>query len=44
VSSAAATSANEAGELTALHLLESPKLDQPMRTFIGDSREVIKVG
>jgi hypothetical protein len=32
------------GELTALHLLESPKLDQPMTTFIGDSREVVKVG
>ena len=32
------------GELTALHLLESPRLDQPMTTFIGDSREVVKVG
>lgn len=32
------------GELTALHLLESPKLDQPITTFIGDSREVLKVG
>ena len=32
------------GELTALHLLESAKLDQPMTTFIGDSREVVKVG
>lgn len=32
------------GELTALHLLESPRLDQPMTTFIGDLREVVKVG
>jgi hypothetical protein len=31
-------------ELTALHLLESPRLDRPMTTFIGDSREVVKVG
>jgi hypothetical protein len=31
-------------DLTALHLLESPKLNQPMSTFIGDSREVVKVG
>jgi predicted helicase len=32
------------GELTALHLLESPKLDQPITEFIGTSKEVIKVG
>lgn len=38
------TLARLGGELTALHLLESPKLDQPMTTFIGDSREVVKVG
>lgn len=32
------------GELTALHLLESPKLDQPITEFIGNTREVVKVG
>jgi predicted helicase len=32
------------GELTALHLLESPQLDQPITEFIGSSRAVIKVG
>lgn len=32
------------GELTALHLLESPKLAQPITEFIGTSREVTKVG
>jgi len=32
------------GELTALHLLESPKLDQPITEFIGRSKEVTKVG
>ena len=32
------------GELTALHLLESPKLDKPITEFIGHSREVVKVG
>ena len=32
------------GELTALHLLESPKLDIPTTQFIGHSREVVKVG
>lgn len=32
------------GELTALHLLESPKLDQPITEFIGTSKEVTKVG
>jgi type I restriction-modification system DNA methylase subunit len=32
------------GELTALHLLESPKLDKPMTKFVGSSREVVKVG
>ena len=31
-------------ELTALHLLESPKLDKPRTEFIGSSREVVKVG
>jgi hypothetical protein len=31
-------------ELTALHLLESPKLDKPRTKFIGSSREVVKVG
>jgi hypothetical protein len=38
------TLAQLGGELTALHLLESPRLDQPMTTFIGDLREVVKVG
>jgi predicted helicase len=32
------------GELTALHLLESPKLAQPITEFIGSSKEVTKVG
>jgi predicted helicase len=32
------------GELTALHLLESPKLAQPITEFIGKSKEVTKVG
>jgi hypothetical protein len=32
------------GELTALHLLESPKLDTPTTEFTGHSREVTKVG
>jgi len=32
------------GELTSLHLLESPTLDKPRTKFIGNSREVVKVG
>ena len=32
------------GELTALHLLESPNLAQPITAFIGSSKEVTKVG
>jgi len=32
------------GELTALHLMESPQLDQPHTKFVGSSREVVKVG
>jgi len=32
------------GELVALHLLESPKLDKPITEFIGKGREVVKVG
>jgi len=32
------------GELTALHLLESPKHAQPITEFIGTSKEVTKVG
>jgi predicted helicase len=32
------------GELTALHLLESPKLAQPITEFIGKSKEVTKIG
>jgi hypothetical protein len=32
------------GELTALHLLESPKLDQPITKFIGRSKEVTRIG
>ena len=32
------------GELTALHLLESPKLAQPITEFIGGSKAVTKVG
>ncbi|MEI6605895.1 MAG: type ISP restriction/modification enzyme, partial [Verrucomicrobiota bacterium] len=32
------------GELTALHLLESPKLDKPISQFIGKSKEVTKIG
>jgi predicted helicase len=32
------------GELTALHLLESPKLDKPITEFIGKSKEVTKIG
>lgn len=31
------------GELTALHLLESPKLDQPITEFIGSNTQVSKV-
>ncbi|MGE0467717.1 MAG: type ISP restriction/modification enzyme, partial [Steroidobacteraceae bacterium] len=30
------------GELVALHLLESPRLDQPITEFIGSNREVAK--
>ena len=32
------------GELTALHLLESPKLAQPITEFIGRSKEVTRIG
>lgn len=32
------------GELTALHLLESPRLDKPPTQFIGRTRQVSKVG
>ncbi|MCX8495525.1 MAG: hypothetical protein ORN51_05010 [Akkermansiaceae bacterium] len=32
------------GELTALHLLESPKLAQPITEFIGKSKEVTRIG
>lgn len=32
------------GELTPLHLLESPKLAQPITEFVGTSKEVTKVG
>ena len=32
------------GELTALHLLESPKLAQPITEFIGGSKEVTRIG
>jgi hypothetical protein len=32
------------GELTALHLLESPKLDTPITEFSGGAREIAKVG
>ncbi len=32
------------GELTALHLLESPRLAHPITEFIGSNREVAKVG
>ncbi len=38
------TLARLGGELTALHLLESPKLDDSLTSFIGASREVSKVG
>ena len=31
------------GELTALHLLESPTLDEPIAEFIGDNTQVSKV-
>ena len=31
-------------ELTALHLLESPKLDKPITKFIGDNTQISKVG
>jgi predicted helicase len=31
-------------ELTALHLLESPKLDQSITEFVGSSQEITKVG
>jgi predicted helicase len=32
------------GELTALHLLESPKLYKPITEFIGKSKEVTRIG
>ena len=32
------------GELTALHLLESPKLDKSITEFIGRSKEVTRIG
>jgi len=32
------------GELTALHLLESSKLDQPITNFIGDNHQISRVG
>ena len=32
------------GDLTALHLLESPKLDKPITEFIGNNRQVSKIG
>jgi hypothetical protein len=32
------------GELTAMHLLESPKLNQPITDFIGRATEVTRVG
>ena len=32
------------GDLTALHLLESPKLNEPITEFIGRSKEVTKIG
>jgi predicted helicase len=32
------------GELTALHLLESPKLNKPITEFIGGSKEVTRIG
>jgi hypothetical protein len=32
------------GDLVALYLLESPKLDKPITEFIGKTREVTKVG
>jgi hypothetical protein len=32
------------GELTALHLLESPKLDKPITQFISGSKEVTRIG
>jgi predicted helicase len=32
------------GELVALHLLESPRLDQPITEFIGSNKQVAKVG
>jgi hypothetical protein len=32
------------GELTTLHLLESPKLNQPITEFIGKSKEVTRIG
>jgi hypothetical protein len=32
------------GELVALHLLESPRLAQPITAFVGNSRVVTKVG
>jgi predicted helicase len=38
------TLAKFGGELVALHLLESPKLDKPITEFIGKGREVVKVG
>lgn len=31
-------------ELVALHLLESPRLDQPLTEFVGSNKEVAKVG
>ena len=38
------TLARLGSELTALHLLESPRLDQPLTEFIGNNKEVAKVG
>jgi hypothetical protein len=32
------------GDLVALHLLESPKLDTPITEFIGKTREVTRIG
>lgn len=32
------------GELVALHLLESPRLDHPITEFIGSNKQVAKVG
>ena len=38
------TLARLGGELTALHLLESPKLAKPITEFIGKSKEVTRIG